>query len=267
MKKNYLVLSVLFVTVFFPYFSVAQNAEIFRQEGIASWYGKEFDGRPTASGEIYDSSKFTAAHPNLPFGTIVEVTNRHNNKKINVRINDRGPFVAARIIDVSKAAAEYLDMAITGTAPVLIESADRIVLPSQNVSNNAVVNAAASNNVTAVPVGIPRPKDEIITSDNIQKAVSAQSALHIMLKPEIEIIQNKEYRLQVGSFKVARYAVDTFEKLKNCGLNPSYERHIEADKGEFFRVVLAGVRGSDVLLITEKLRYAGFREALIREEN
>jgi len=104
---------------------VNQGMNFFREEGIASWYGREFDGRPTASGETFDSSELTAAHPNLPFGTMLIVTNKHNNRSVTVRVNDRGPFVAARIIDVSRAAAEQLDMIVSGTAPVIVESFER----------------------------------------------------------------------------------------------------------------------------------------------
>ena len=100
----------------------APAAEVFRQEGLASWYGAQFEGRPTASGEIFDSSLFTAAHPTLPFGTFLIVTNRNNNRQVSVRVNDRGPFVEGRIIDVSQAAAEHLGMIVTGTAPVIIET-------------------------------------------------------------------------------------------------------------------------------------------------
>jgi rare lipoprotein A len=103
---------------------------IFRQEGIASWYGQEFAGRPTASGEVFNPSQLTAAHPNLPFGTMLKITNKHNNRSVTVRVNDRGPFVSARIIDVSHAAAEQLDMIATGTAPVLVESLTQIALPA-----------------------------------------------------------------------------------------------------------------------------------------
>ena len=105
-------------------FSAAQtgNEKAFRQEGIASWYGSEFDGKPTASGEIFNSGLFTAAHPSLPFGTILTVTNKQNKRKVTVRVNDRGPFVSSRIVDVSRAAAEVLDMINTGTAPVILEN-------------------------------------------------------------------------------------------------------------------------------------------------
>lgn len=88
------------------------------QTGVASWYGGKFHGRRTANGEIYDMNKLTAAHKELPFNTIVEVENRYNRKKVIVRINDRGPFVKGRIIDLSYKAAGRLGMAADGTAPV-----------------------------------------------------------------------------------------------------------------------------------------------------
>jgi rare lipoprotein A len=102
--------------------SPAVDFSNFRQEGIASWYGTEFDGRPTASGEVFNASLYTAAHPTLPFGTQLTVTNLNNGRKVNVRVNDRGPFVSSRIIDLSQAAAQMLDMLSAGTAPVLVET-------------------------------------------------------------------------------------------------------------------------------------------------
>ncbi|TYP00015.1 rare lipoprotein A [Geothermobacter ehrlichii] len=94
----------------------------FVQEGIASWYGRKFHGRKTSNGEIYDMYAMTAAHKTLPLGVYVRVTNRRNGRQAVVRINDRGPFVAGRIIDLSYAAARQLDIVETGTAPVRIEA-------------------------------------------------------------------------------------------------------------------------------------------------
>jgi rare lipoprotein A len=91
------------------------------QTGIASWYGEDFHGRPTSNGEIYDMNELTAAHPTLPFGTMVEITNLLNGRTVTVRINDRGPFVDGRIIDLSYAAARLLDMVGPGTIPVRLE--------------------------------------------------------------------------------------------------------------------------------------------------
>lgn len=88
------------------------------QSGIASWYGIDFHGRKTANGEIYDMNKLTAAHKTLPFNVLVEVENVENNKTVLVRINDRGPFVDDRIIDLSYKAAQMLDMVEKGTSPV-----------------------------------------------------------------------------------------------------------------------------------------------------
>ena len=89
--------------------------------GRASWYGPGFRGRKTASGKIFDDSKFTAAHKTLPLGTIAKVTNLSNGKSVKVEINDRGPYVDGRIIDLSHAAAHALGMVDRGVAHVEIE--------------------------------------------------------------------------------------------------------------------------------------------------
>lgn len=91
---------------------------------MASWYGGDdgFEGKPTASGEIYDSSQLTAAHRELPLGTIVEVTNLENGRSIQVRINDRGPFLKGRILDLSQEAAKQLGVIGPGVARVRIEA-------------------------------------------------------------------------------------------------------------------------------------------------
>ncbi|MBL7179546.1 MAG: septal ring lytic transglycosylase RlpA family protein [Desulfobacterales bacterium] len=96
------------------------HARDFRQRGKASWYGSDFHGRQTASGEIYDMYAMTAAHKTLPLGTYVRVNNLDNNKTIDVRVNDRGPFVRGRIIDLSYTAAQKIGVVGPGTAPVEI---------------------------------------------------------------------------------------------------------------------------------------------------
>lgn len=89
--------------------------------GMASWYGPNFHGKSTANGETYDQNELTAAHKTLPFNTVVKVTNLENGKSVTVRINDRGPYVGNRVIDVSRAAAEQLEMIGPGTAEVRLE--------------------------------------------------------------------------------------------------------------------------------------------------
>ncbi|MBO0611375.1 septal ring lytic transglycosylase RlpA family protein [Thiothrix fructosivorans] len=89
--------------------------------GQASYYGNQYNGRPTASGETYDVYAMTAAHRDLPFGTLIRVTNLQNGRSVRVRINDRGPSKPGRIVDVSLTAAEQLGLILNGTADVQVE--------------------------------------------------------------------------------------------------------------------------------------------------
>jgi rare lipoprotein A len=86
--------------------------------GYASWYGEAFNGRRTASGEIFDMNGLTCAHRTLPFGTVLQVTNTANGRTVTVKVNDRGPFVSGRIADLSRGAASRLGMLESGTALV-----------------------------------------------------------------------------------------------------------------------------------------------------
>ena len=95
------------------------------QKGIASWYGPGFDGRETANGEVYDQDAMTAAHPSLPFGTRVRVTRVATGRSVVVRINDRGPYVEYRVIDLSRAAGQALGLMRPGIAPVRLEILER----------------------------------------------------------------------------------------------------------------------------------------------
>jgi len=90
------------------------------ERGLASWYGKEFDGLPTASGETFRPEKISAAHRTLPLGTVVDVTNEKNGRSVRVKVNDRGPFVAGRIVDLSKAAAAEIGSVGDGVVPVAL---------------------------------------------------------------------------------------------------------------------------------------------------
>lgn len=94
------------------------------QTGIASWYGAKYHGRMCASGEVFDMYKLTAAHRELPFGTRVRVSNLDNGRSVIVRINDRGPFIRGRIIDLSYASARKIGMIKHGTARVRVEILD-----------------------------------------------------------------------------------------------------------------------------------------------
>ena len=111
-----------FYEVYGVRYHVMNSSVGYNERGIASWYGKKFHGRPTSSGERYDMYAMTAAHKTLPLPTIVRVTNLKNGKSVVVKVNDRGPFIDNRIIDMSYAAAIELDMTGAGTVPVQVEA-------------------------------------------------------------------------------------------------------------------------------------------------
>ena len=112
-----------FLFIFFISEDTAEKfqQEPIRQEGIASYYGYKFHGKKTASGELFNMKELTAAHKTLPFNTLVKVTNLKNKKSVIVRINDRGPYSPKRIIDVSRAAAEEIEMIQSGLIEVELE--------------------------------------------------------------------------------------------------------------------------------------------------
>jgi rare lipoprotein A len=156
MKKPIMFMAACLFAVAFCAAQTQTGGSGFRQEGIASWYGAEFEGRPTASGELFDPNQFTAAHPDLPFGTALIITNAVNGEKVMVRVNDRGPFVKSRIIDVSRAAAEQLNMLETGTAQVIVELAPRNAVAGSQARG---ANQAAEQTSATATAALTEPEE------------------------------------------------------------------------------------------------------------
>ncbi len=144
--------------------SLAAQSEIIKLEATASYYGKDFDGRPTSSGEIFDMYAMTAAHKSLPFGTLLEVTNLANGKRVTVRVNDRGPFVENREIDLSFGAAEALGMIEAGVAKVSIRTTGLA----------AAGTAAASEPSTGNPSGLWRIQIASFSSEENAERMAAK---------------------------------------------------------------------------------------------
>ncbi len=114
--------------------------------GIASWYGADFDGKYTANGEIYDMNQLTAAHTTLPLPSIVQVTDLQNGRSLQLRVNDRGPFVGGRLIDVSRRAAQLLGFETQGTAPVRVKilREESIAAAAEAMRNSGEITATAA---------------------------------------------------------------------------------------------------------------------------
>ncbi len=111
--------------------SVSAPASFYRETGVAGWYGNELHGKKTAGGDVFDQHGLSAAHRTLPFGTVVRVTNFDNLKSVTVTINDRGPFIKSRIIDLSYGAAKELGFAAQGVAVVKIETLAAVQGPAR----------------------------------------------------------------------------------------------------------------------------------------
>jgi rare lipoprotein A len=133
-----------FYEVFGERYYVLDSSAGFAERGVASWYGRDFHGKPTSSGEIYDMREMTAAHKTLPLPTWVEVTNLVNGRSVIVRVNDRGPFVDDRIIDLSQRAAEELDMIRDGTTRVQVRALGAPVRESPLLAATPSAPAATS---------------------------------------------------------------------------------------------------------------------------
>jgi len=138
------------------------------ETGVASWYGFPYDGRRAASGEIYDMRQLTAAHRRLPFQTWVEVTNLSNGKQVDVRINDRGPFVKGRILDLSQAAARDIDMLRAGTARVRLK-----VIPPPSMPSD--IPPSIPPNIP--PRTPPREPDQIAATPAVATAAPTAPAI------------------------------------------------------------------------------------------
>ena len=127
-----------------------------RQEGIASWYGPGFHGKRTANGEVYDPYELTAAHQTLPLGTRVMVTSLTNGRAVEVRINDRGPFIDGRVVDLSYAAASVIGMIGPGTMPVRVEVLDT---PVQVASRRPTPAAPRARSAPSTSRPVIRPAE------------------------------------------------------------------------------------------------------------
>ncbi len=168
------------------------------QYGIASWYGKDFHGKPTSSGEIYDMYQLTCAHNTFPLGTMVMVTHMENGKSVELKVNDRGPFVKDRIIDLSYAAAQIIGMYEKGTAYVKVETIGPVV---EQVERFTLQVGSFTDEGNAQRLAEQLRK----TFENVQVTT-------------IETSTQKYHRVRIGQFETREEAVGTAERLSQMGL-------------------------------------------------
>src|SRR5947209_11716471 len=192
------------------------------QVGVASWYGPGFHGNRTANGEIYDQYELTAAHPSLPLGTRVMVTNLENGRAVQVRVNDRGPFVDGRAIDLSYAAARTIGMVGPGTVRVRIEVLGPTILAA------AAALAAPAALPTARPSSRP-PRDVPTGSYTVEVAAlsdpdKAEHLRHVLAYrfPDAFVTplagtSGHYYRVRIGPYPLRTAALEHAERVVRLG--------------------------------------------------
>jgi rare lipoprotein A len=215
-----------------------------KERGLASWYGRKFQGQRTASGEPYDMFAMTAAHRTLPIPSYARVTNVKNGKSVIVRINDRGPFYSKRIIDLSYAAASRISLAQAGSGPVDVER----VFPGEVVSEDTIASASA-------PIAPSAPPGEAAAA--VATPVSAPTAI-VTRDPG-------GLWLQLGAFS-NRESAESFRDKATRELSWIHEPIDIASADGLHRVRLGPYRNTDeAAAIAEKVRRSlGFDPLLTR---
>lgn len=204
------------------------DAKSYSKEGIASYYHLKFNGRKTASGDVYNSTHFTAAHKTLPINSYALVTNLHNNRKVIVRINDRGPFSEKRIIDLSHAAAKELGLIARGTGQVRIEA---LHLSKNGELSGAGVESLAKHAKTQEAVERLNTKPKMNTSSGVTKNVlshilkipafkSRKQAETFILKAGLQGVKSsvipfgKQFEIRFGPFDSKKKLAQAKKKLQ-----------------------------------------------------
>lgn len=205
-------------------------------QGTASWYGPNFHGKKTSNGETYNMNAMTAAHKTLPMNTMVKVINLKNNKSTIVRINDRGPFVAGRIIDLSKAAASAIDMLGSGTAPVRLE----VVGFSGSVSAQTTQTTQTTQNGTYSGTGV---SGGVINKNTIKEGVKTaiKTKTNEALSSALSTIGGI-FMVQIGAFKNEAGAKAFSQKYSGTNGYKSVIKTFEIDGQKIYRVFLDGFR-------------------------
>jgi rare lipoprotein A len=182
--------------VFGQKYKTMQHSLGYEAEGTASWYGRKFHGKRTSCGEPYDMYAMTAAHKSLPLPTYARVTNVKNGKEVIVKINDRGPFVKDRLIDLSYAAAKKLGIHATGTGKVKIEAIDPVAWNKEQKTSLAMVTKAPKNSPKIVKPSVKKAQATALSKKTIEKSTQIAQKAKATAKP-IQVAQNTKAKASV----------------------------------------------------------------------
>jgi rare lipoprotein A len=252
------------------------GSDEFYQRGVASWYGEgdNFDGKRTANGEIYDMDKLTAAHKKLPFHTRVEVENTKNGKKVIVRINDRGPFLKGRIIDLSREAAKRIGMMGQGTAPVKLRilkapNNTEIVQLKPEIQTDSQLSQPQKSTVNDPPP-LQDENAEISVEDTSPKpppppviATTTTTETKTSTEKNISRSSSIKYHVQAGAFKSEKNARRFLRRIGDIVPDGLFNVHFQDGLFKVYTVALESREAADILV--ERLKQLDIN-AFIKEK-
>ncbi len=209
----------------------------YAEEGVASWYGADFHGKPTANGEVYDMNDLTAAHRTLPMPAVVRVTNQDNGRSLILRVNDRGPFAKNRIIDISRRGAQLLGFEAKGTTRVRVE-----ILPDESLAlREAMVAAGRAEGgvvVASAPASRPSPARPAPVSAPAVIAPPPPPPPVVQAPAPVPVRQAQSGAAMVGGAYIQAGAFSTMENA----------RHLEFQLQDFGPTVIVPVRTASATL-------------------
>ena len=230
-------------------------SEIYKEKAVASFYADDFHGKKTSNGEIFNMNDFTCANKFLPFNTYLKVTNLANNLNVIVRVNDRGPFVEDRELDLSKAAAVKLDMVKSGTASVKIEIVK--LGPDSALSRQTAKSACQiMERKTGKKIQIPS-FERFVDEKNVKEEKTESS------KKQNEYPAGTFWDIQTGSYSNKENARKAAKKLQQKGFSDIVLR----TKGEITRVVIKNIPANKVAIIEKKLKENGYTDFLVKKSS
>jgi rare lipoprotein A len=242
--------------------------------GVASWYGEEFAGRTTANGEIFDPLLLTAAHRTLPFGTVIDVTNVKTSQTVRVRVNDRGPYIGNRMIDLSYAAAQKIGLIEPGTGEVDVKIVHLGEGDREPPAPMEVTIAEAPKTVPAVveseapkvdfplpPKAEPAPAPVVVDRVEVEEHKQVAPDGKTIIPPAIRRTSTqKQFVVQVGAFAVEANAKQLQERLTTIG------QRAWIDRNALFRVRIGPFATRDLALQTRTALEASGISAIIVSE-
>ncbi|MCR5613182.1 septal ring lytic transglycosylase RlpA family protein [Treponema sp.] len=257
--------SLIFICLCVGFLNFAHSAALYKASATASYYAEAFHGKKTSNGERFNMYALTCAHKMLPFNTVLKVTNLSNGRSVQVRVNDRGPFVGTREIDLSKAAAVQLGMIGSGTAKVRLE-----IVKLGKYTKQSVVTAKKACSKAGIKYYQVSPPDSAGESDAKSGAglssgdangpgTSAGVSAPKFVK-QSELVPGKKWDIQLASFSSRENALKFARKVKKSG----FENVVLQKTKTSVRVTIKEVKSENVNKEIERLFEKGYKDVVVR---